>query len=339
MSTSDPAFVSDGFDLDAAVSDSDVLELGGGVSRVQLHVASETETETETAPAPANKNGGGANNNNNNNSGTGDGSSRRAAEAVPDPTEEAEALKARGNEHFTKREYEAAVEFYTKAIEATPGAPNGAELLRLEKAWKDEQDKAWRDKLAQIDQERRDEAKKERETTKGSSSSSSASAAAASKKDRGYPNRPKETFEPPRHPHGSKLAVYHGNRAAAYVQLQHYDRAVEDCDAALLLDSNYLKALVRRATAYEHLDKTDLALADVRAALERDPANWELRKRLDRLQKLEDERLERLKAETMDKLKDLGNSILGNFGLSIDNFKATQDPNTGSYSINFQQNT
>jgi tetratricopeptide (TPR) repeat protein len=201
--------------------------------------------------------------------------------------------------------------------------------------WRDEQDKAWREKLAQIDQERREEAKKEREKTNGTPPPS----ATAAKKDRGYPDRPKETFEPPKHPHGSKLAVYHGNRAAAYVQLQHYDRAVEDCDVALLLDASYLKALVRRATAHEHLDKNDLALSDVLAALERGPANRELRQRRDRLQKLENERLERLKAETMDKLKDLGNSILGNFGLSLDNFQATQDPNTGSYSINFQQNT
>lgn len=327
---SDPGFVSKGFDLDAAVSDSDVLELGGGVS--QLNVESDAE---------AAKNNVGAHNSTSTtatSSAAGDGSSR-AAPDVPDPMEEAEAFKARGNDHFTKKEYEAAIELYTKAIEATPGSPNGAELLRLEKAWRNEQDKAWREKLAKIDQERREEAKKEKEAAKGGPSSTSPAAASAeAKKDRGYPDRPKETFEPPRHPYGSKLAVYHGNRAAAYVQLQHYDRAVDDCDVALLLDATYLKALVRRATAYEHLDKTDLALADVLAALERDPANWELRKRRDRLQKLENERLERLKAETMDKLKDLGNSILGNFGLSLDNFKATQDPNTGSYSINFQQN-
>ncbi len=41
--------------------------------------------------------------------------------------------------------------------------------------------------------------------------------------------------------------------------------------------------------------------------------------------------------EMLGKLKDLGNTILGKFGMSLDNFKATKDPNSGSYSISFQQ--
>jgi hypothetical protein len=37
------------------------------------------------------------------------------------------------------------------------------------------------------------------------------------------------------------------------------------------------------------------------------------------------------------KLKELGNTVLGKFGLSLDNFKADKDPVTGSYSIKFNQ--
>ena len=58
---------------------------------------------------------------------------------------------------------------------------------------------------------------------------------------------------------------------------------------------------------------------------------------MQRVQKAIDERNEKLKNDMMDKLKGLGNSLLGKFGLSLDNFKMDKDPQTGSYSINFQQ--
>ncbi len=41
----------------------------------------------------------------------------------------------------------------------------------------------------------------------------------------------------------------------------------------------------------------------------------------------------KLKDDAMGKLKDLGNTILGNFGMSLDDFKMTQDPATGSWNI------
>ena len=37
------------------------------------------------------------------------------------------------------------------------------------------------------------------------------------------------------------------------------------------------------------------------------------------------------------KLKELGNSLLGRFGLSLDSFAAEKDPETGAYSIKFNQ--
>lgn len=39
----------------------------------------------------------------------------------------------------------------------------------------------------------------------------------------------------------------------------------------------------------------------------------------------------------MEQLKGLGNSVLGMFGMSLDNFEAKKDPSTGSYSISFKQ--
>ena len=92
---------------------------------------------------------------------------------------------------------------------------------------------------------------------------------------------------------------------------------------------------MRRSNAYEATERTEDALEDAKKALDSDPANYKIRQDVARLQKMEDARLEKLKEETLGKLKELGNSILGNFGMSLDNFNAVKDPNTGSYSLSF----
>jgi len=159
---------------------------------------------------------------------------------------------------------------------------------------------------------------------------------------------PRPVFRAPPHIHAGRLSVLHANRAAALMALPEYEAALRDVDAALLWNPTYVKALLRRAALYEKIKdddddddgnngNTEAALADAKRAQQLDPTNQQIRALVKRLQKAEDERLEKLKAETLDKLKDLGNSILGNFGLSLDNFKAVQDPNSGSYSISFDQ--
>lgn len=89
---------------------------------------------------------------------------------------------------------------------------------------------------------------------------------------------------------------------------------------------------------YETTDKLDEALADYKSAYDLDPGQHEAREALVRLPPIIDERNERLKEEMMGKLKDLGNLILKPFGLSTSNFQMAKDPNSGSYSINFNQN-
>ncbi|KAI5078592.1 hypothetical protein GOP47_0006263 [Adiantum capillus-veneris] len=116
-----------------------------------------------------------------------------------------------------------------------------------------------------------------------------------------------------------------------------YKEAVEHATKALESNPAYIKALMRRAQSHEKLDNLDEALADYNKVLEFDLKNQQARAGARRLEPIVAERREKLKEEMIAKLKDLGNTVLGKFGMSVDNFKAVQDPNTGSYSISFQK--
>ena len=95
----------------------------------------------------------------------------------------------------------------------------------------------------------------------------------------------------------------------------------------------------RRAKLYEETNKFDESLEDFKRVLELDMRCVEAKKAIDRLPAKITERNEKMKEEMLGKLKDLGNMILKPFGLSTNNFQMQQDPNTGSYSINFNQNS
>ena len=60
--------------------------------------------------------------------------------------------------------------------------------------------------------------------------------------------------------------VYYSNRAACYNVLSEWDKVVDDTSAAIAMDSEYVKALNRRAHAYEHLGKYSEALLDYTAS-------------------------------------------------------------------------
>ena len=71
--------------------------------------------------------------------------------------------------------------------------------------------------------------------------------------------------------------------------------------------------------------------------VEQDPDNRLARANVQKWEPVVAERQEKMKEEVLGKLKDLGNSFLGNFGMSLDNFKMEQDPATGGYSVKMQQ--
>ncbi|KAI6682622.1 hypothetical protein NL676_036503 [Syzygium grande] len=132
-------------------------------------------------------------------------------------------------------------------------------------------------------------------------------------------------------------SICHGNRAICLLKMGNYEDTIKECNKALELNPTYMKALVRRSEAHEKLENYEEALADNKKILEMDPSNNQAKKAIVRLEPLAAEKREKMKEEMIAKLKDMGNSVLGRFGMSIDNFKAVKDPNTGSYSISFQR--
>ncbi|XP_060171670.1 uncharacterized protein LOC132602891 [Lycium barbarum] len=132
-------------------------------------------------------------------------------------------------------------------------------------------------------------------------------------------------------------SICHANRAACFSKLGKHDETIKECTKALELNPTYIKALVRRAEAHEKLEHYDEAITDMTKILELEPSHDQARRTVIRLKPLADEKREKMKEEMIGKLKEMGNSILGRFGMSVDNFKTVKDPNTGSYSVQFQK--
>ncbi|KAJ6604370.1 hypothetical protein DFH09DRAFT_1122457 [Mycena vulgaris] len=136
-------------------------------------------------------------------------------------------------------------------------------------------------------------------------------------------------------------AVLSANIGACFVKLGDHKQAVEACSQALLDDPNYVKALQRRAASNEKINtwsSLTAAQEDYATLLKILPPSTPQAKEIARSELLLKPRLEAAQkaetAEMLGKLKGLGNSILGNFGLSTDNFKF--EPNgQGGYSMNF----
>ncbi|GHP09600.1 hypothetical protein PPROV_000833500 [Pycnococcus provasolii] len=139
---------------------------------------------------------------------------------------------------------------------------------------------------------------------------------------------------------GTTAASIHNNTAMCHIKLEQWEDAKESCTLALAAEPSNAKALLRRSLARERLDDLpgahDDAEAAVQAATATDALHTEAKRTAARLKPLADERREAMKEEVMGQLKDLGNSVLGWFGMSVDDFKAEKDPSSGSYSISFQ---
>ena len=122
------------------------------------------------------------------------------------------------------------------------------------------------------------------------------------------------------------------NRGAAYYHLSRFAESVKSCTHAIELKPDYVKALYRRAMAYSKLDQVDEAAADFDRIFEIDPTlRLQHKAEYEEIKKRLNTKMESEKEKMISDLKDLGNSLLGHFGMSLNDFK--KDPVTGSYTL------
>ncbi|KAH7103488.1 hypothetical protein BKA62DRAFT_697076 [Auriculariales sp. MPI-PUGE-AT-0066] len=136
-------------------------------------------------------------------------------------------------------------------------------------------------------------------------------------------------------------AVLHANVAACRAKQGEHKLVVESCTEALVDDPKYTKALFRRAQANEALDtwsSLEAANKDYDTLLSNVDESSPDARNAKKAQRLLAPRLEEAKKKEMDemmgKLKGLGNSVLGYFGLSTNNFQFTPNEQ-GGYAMNF----
>lgn len=131
------------------------------------------------------------------------------------------------------------------------------------------------------------------------------------------------------------LSKLYSNIAIGFMKKSDYKNVINFCNLSLDLDSTFAKPLVNRADAYYQNKQWEKALEDYKelAKLGPDYANAA---REEICQREFDKEMEVKKDQVLGQLKDLGNSLLGKFGLSLDNFKMEKGEG-GGYSVQFKQ--
>ncbi|CAO3620765.1 unnamed protein product [Cunninghamella blakesleeana] len=150
-------------------------------------------------------------------------------------------------------------------------------------------------------------------------------------------------------PEEQQQSIYACNMAACYLKLDQPKEAKICCDTALSLNPLYTKAKLRRAQANQAIvPRTSATLSDAIKDYQDliDNHHHELDKQtlkkyhhiIKELNPIMQQLMEKEKEEMLGKLKDLGNTLLGKFGLSTDNFQFQKNPQSGNYSVNFVNN-
>jgi hypothetical protein len=251
-------------------------------------------------------------------------------------------LKAQGNSHFTSKppSHASAVEAYKSALAVLPPCPRKEATPQIKPKH-----------VGSVIEEVTDEQAEE---------------IIAAEQEREHPNaeqqerdRLEEDIRDCTKACWSNLAACHlamvsgSVKGLADMQGDNKD-AVEACTEALKVDPHHVKALQRRATANERLSTWSSLTsakegkccvmcfadgADYEFLLKLLPASLQaagIRRSLAELAPRIQAQQDKEKDEMMAKLKELGNGLLGKFGLSTDMFKFDAQPG-GGYNMRFER--
>ena len=256
-------------------------------------------------------------------------------------------LKSNGNARFARMAFGDALDAYEEAIGLLEKATTGGAKKRREEEEEEEEEE---EDAKREEKEGKEKEKEEEEAASDKREEETPTAKRSEEEEE--EEEQKRTIGTTKAPTKTELllATLHANAGACLMKQEKFEECVGRCSKAIDLHPLYGKAYARRAQAYEKLDDVERALEDYERAVEiEEKVNEESederkrarksahREKVNLLKPKVDAKREETKKEMFKQLRSLGDMVLGNFGLSCDNFKAEKDENTGGYSLKFVQ--
>ena len=135
-----------------------------------------------------------------------------------------------------------------------------------------------------------------------------------------------------------QCCILNCNKGICFNKLNEYDKALESFKNALKYNKDYSKALCNKMLLLNKKEEYLEAYEDFKRLKTLDYNLWENYRHLEgELSYKAETQKKKMTDEMLGKLKDMGNTILGKFGLSLNNFQMT--PNgQGGYSIQYNNN-
>ena len=135
-----------------------------------------------------------------------------------------------------------------------------------------------------------------------------------------------------------QCCILNCNKGICFNKLNEYDKALDCFKEALRYNKDYSKALCNKMLLLNKKEEYLEAYEDFKRLKTLDYNLWENYRNMENGLAYQAEiQKKKMTDEMLGKLKDVGNSILGKFGLSLNNFKMT--PNgQGGYSIQYNNN-